>query len=200
MRDERFPEPVEGAAYFLVCEGFTDAPKHSRAERVTVRLHRRDGRLDVDVSDDGAGFDPERTELGGLRGLEDRVDALGGTLRVVLAEAHFLVREGTRRLLEDSGEVEVIAAAGTPAELHAAVAAAVPDVVITDIRMPRSHHMEGIVAAHRLREEYPGLGVVEQRCARWPRGARAQRPRGDAPPRRGRPGLHTRDGQAETLR
>ena len=81
-------------------------------------------------------------------------------LRVVLAEDHYLVREGTRRLLEDSGEVEVAAAVGTPAELHAAVAAAGPDVVITDIRMPPSHHMEGIVAAHRLRAQDPGLGVV----------------------------------------
>ena len=58
---------------------------------MTVRIHHREGRLDVDVSDDGAGFDPACTDLGGLRGLEDRVDALGGTLRIVSAPG-----EGTR--------------------------------------------------------------------------------------------------------
>lgn len=82
------------------------------------------------------------------------------TLRVVLAEDHYLVREGTRRLLEDSGEVSVVGTAGDPDELYAAVAAEAPDVVITDIRMPPTHHMEGIEAAHRLRAERPGLGIV----------------------------------------
>jgi DNA-binding NarL/FixJ family response regulator len=81
-------------------------------------------------------------------------------LRVVIAEDHFLVREGTRRALESSGEVEVVAAVGTPGELMQAVAGLAPDVVVTDIRMPPSHHTEGIDAAHRIRSDHPGIGIV----------------------------------------
>ncbi|HEY7273910.1 MAG TPA: response regulator transcription factor, partial [Actinoplanes sp.] len=81
-------------------------------------------------------------------------------LRVIIAEDHYLVREGTRQLLEAGGEVEVVAATGDPAALLAAVAELRPDAVLTDIRMPPSHHMEGIEAAHRIRAEYPSIGVV----------------------------------------
>jgi len=81
-------------------------------------------------------------------------------LRVVLAEDNYLVREGTRRLLEDSGEVEVVAAVGDAAALHAAVTDHAPDAVVTDIRMPPGHGTEGIDAARRLRRDHPGLGVV----------------------------------------
>jgi DNA-binding NarL/FixJ family response regulator len=81
-------------------------------------------------------------------------------LRVAIAEDHYLVREGTRRALEDSGEVEVVAAVGTAAELEDAVGRLLPDVVVTDIRMPPSHHTEGIDAAHRIRSAHPEVGVV----------------------------------------
>ena len=81
-------------------------------------------------------------------------------LRVVIAEDSFLVREGTRRLLEDSGRVQVLACVGTAEELLDTVRAVRPDVVITDIRMPPGHSMEGIDAAHTIRAEYPGTGVV----------------------------------------
>ena len=81
-------------------------------------------------------------------------------LRVAIAEDHYLVREGTRRVLEDSGEVEVVAAVGTAAELEDAVTRLSPDVVVTDIRMPPSHHTEGIEAAHRIRAAHPHVGVV----------------------------------------
>jgi DNA-binding NarL/FixJ family response regulator len=81
-------------------------------------------------------------------------------LRVALADDHYLVREGTRRLLESSGEVEVIAAVEDAAGLLTAVERLVPDAVVTDIRMPPDHQMEGIEAAHRIREEHPEVGVV----------------------------------------
>ena len=81
-------------------------------------------------------------------------------VRVVLAEDHYLVREGTRRLLEDSGAVDVLAAVGNAEELLDAVGRLQPDAVLTDIRMPPGHHMEGIEAAHRIRAEHPGVGVV----------------------------------------
>lgn len=84
----------------------------------------------------------------------------GSQLRVVIAEDHYLVREGLERLLEGSGEVEVLAAVGTATELLQAVNDLSPDAVVTDIRMPPSHHMEGIDAAHRIRAKHPGIGVV----------------------------------------
>jgi DNA-binding NarL/FixJ family response regulator len=81
-------------------------------------------------------------------------------LRLVIAEDNYLVREGTRRLLEDSGAVEVLAAVGTPGELLDAVDRLRPDAVLTDIRMPPDHDMEGIEAAHRIRARHPDVGVV----------------------------------------
>jgi DNA-binding NarL/FixJ family response regulator len=81
-------------------------------------------------------------------------------LRVVIAEDNYLVREGTRKLLEDSGEVEVLAAVGDAEQLRHAVRRLAPDAVLTDIRMPPGHHMEGIEAAHAIRAEHPGIGVA----------------------------------------
>jgi DNA-binding NarL/FixJ family response regulator len=84
----------------------------------------------------------------------------GQAIRVVIADDHFIVREGVKRLLTESGEVEVVDAVGTAEELHASVAALLPDAVMTDIRMPPGHHLEGIEAAHRIRREHPDIGVV----------------------------------------
>lgn len=81
-------------------------------------------------------------------------------LRVVIAEDNYLVREGTRRLLEDSQAVEVAASVGTAAELIDAVERLQLDAVVTDIRMPPGHHMEGIEAAHVIRARHPDVGVV----------------------------------------
>ncbi len=81
-------------------------------------------------------------------------------IRMVLADDHYLVREGTRSLLEDTGQVDVVATAGNAAELLAAVEEHRPDVVVTDIRMPPTHSTEGIQAAHDIRREFPGVGVV----------------------------------------
>jgi DNA-binding NarL/FixJ family response regulator len=81
-------------------------------------------------------------------------------LRVVIAEDNYLVREGTRKLLEDSGEIEVLATVGDAEQLRHAVRRLTPDAVLTDIRMPPGHHMEGIEAAHAIRAEHPGIGVA----------------------------------------
>jgi DNA-binding NarL/FixJ family response regulator len=78
----------------------------------------------------------------------------------VIAEDHYLVREGTRKLLEDSGEVDVLAAVGNASELLDAVRRFAPDAAITDIRMPPSHGFEGIEASHQIRADHPGIGVV----------------------------------------
>jgi DNA-binding NarL/FixJ family response regulator len=81
-------------------------------------------------------------------------------IRVALAEDHFLVREGIRAALEETGEVEVVAAVEGPAPLEDAVDRLLPDVVVTDIRMPPTHATEGIELAHRIRARHPRIGVV----------------------------------------
>ena len=77
------------------------------------------------------------------------------SIRLVLAEDHYLVREGVRRLLETHPDVEVAATCGDLDSLLAAVEAERPDVVVTDIRMPPEESDEGIRAAARLRETHP---------------------------------------------
>jgi DNA-binding NarL/FixJ family response regulator len=81
-------------------------------------------------------------------------------LRIVVAEDHFLVREGVRRLLESQDELEVVATCGDLDELLESVESEQPDVVVTDIRMPPGNADEGIQAAERLRESHPEVGVV----------------------------------------
>lgn len=82
------------------------------------------------------------------------------TLRVAIADDHYLVREGTRRALEAGGDIEVVASVGSAEELEQEVERLRPDVVITDIRMPPGHHTEGIEAAHRIRAAHPEVGIV----------------------------------------
>ena len=81
-------------------------------------------------------------------------------LRVVIAEDHYLVREGIRRALEASGRIEVVATVSSGDELEVVVDHDRVDVVVTDIRMPPDHHTEGIDAAHRIRDRHPGIGIV----------------------------------------
>jgi DNA-binding NarL/FixJ family response regulator len=81
-------------------------------------------------------------------------------IRVAIADDHYLVREGTRQALEESGEVEVVAAVEDGDVLREAVDRLRPDAVIVDIRMPPGHRMEGIEAAHAIRAAHPGVGVV----------------------------------------
>jgi DNA-binding NarL/FixJ family response regulator len=82
------------------------------------------------------------------------------SIRVVIAEDSYLVREGVVRLLETQAEVEVVGACGDFDALLAMVEAELPDVVLTDIRMPPTGTDEGVRAANELREGHPNIGVV----------------------------------------
>jgi DNA-binding NarL/FixJ family response regulator len=81
-------------------------------------------------------------------------------LRVVFADDNYLVREGVTSLLAEIDGIEVVAAASDLDSLVRAVAEHLPDVVLTDIRMPPTHTNEGIEAAKRIRAEHPAVGVV----------------------------------------
>jgi signal transduction histidine kinase len=79
--EERLPEPIEAAAYYVVAEAVTNVVKHAEASAVDVRVTAVNGSVVVAVADDGVGAaDPESGS--GLRGLADRLSALDGTLRV----------------------------------------------------------------------------------------------------------------------
>ena len=80
--------------------------------------------------------------------------------RVVIADDSYLVREAVVRLLEAEDDLSVAGVAGSYEELLALVDDVVPDVVVTDIRMPPTGTDEGIRAAARLRESHPTIGVV----------------------------------------
>jgi len=77
----RLPQAVEATAYFGVAEALTNVAKYAHASRASVRLVREGNRLRVDVTDDGVGG-ADLAAGSGLRGLQDRVAALGGTLSV----------------------------------------------------------------------------------------------------------------------
>jgi signal transduction histidine kinase len=80
-REERLPERVEVAAYYVVAEALANAARHASASQVAVDVTREPGSLRLRVHDDGVGgADPSAGS--GLIGLSDRVQALGGTLAV----------------------------------------------------------------------------------------------------------------------
>jgi signal transduction histidine kinase len=79
--DERLPDQVEAAAYFVVSECLANIGKHAQATAATVAVTPQDGHLVVTVSDDGVGG-AELDSGSGLQGLQDRVGALDGTLAV----------------------------------------------------------------------------------------------------------------------
>jgi DNA-binding NarL/FixJ family response regulator len=80
-------------------------------------------------------------------------------VKIVLAEDSALLREGLVRVLAEANH-EVIASVGTAPDLVAAVAARVPDLVVTDVRMPPGNRDDGLRAAVELRQRYPGLPVL----------------------------------------
>ena len=82
------------------------------------------------------------------------------SLRIVLAEDSFLIREGLARLLATRPEVELVRVCTSLHELLQAVAAEPLHAVVTDIRMPPGHDDEGVRAATALRASHPGVGVL----------------------------------------
>jgi DNA-binding NarL/FixJ family response regulator len=82
------------------------------------------------------------------------------SIRVVIAEDDYLVREGVVRLLEAQDDVVVVAACSELDGLLATVDLEQPDVVLTDIRMPPTGTDEGVRAANVLHERHPQIGVV----------------------------------------
>jgi signal transduction histidine kinase len=90
--EQRLPATIEAAAYFVAAEALTNVAKYARASGARIRARRTDGRLELEISDDGVGgADPSRGS--GLRGVGDRLGALDGTLTIESPLGH-----GTRLL------------------------------------------------------------------------------------------------------
>jgi signal transduction histidine kinase len=79
--DERLPKPIEVAGYYLITECLANVAKYAHASQATVAVSRLHGDVVIEVADDGVGG-ASRDAGSGLRGLADRVEALGGSLTV----------------------------------------------------------------------------------------------------------------------
>ena len=163
--------PVELALYFVACEALANVAKYAQATAASVRLTRAGDSVAIEIADDGVGG-AQAARGSGLRGLQDRVEALSGpaardqpggrgnrrqrgaAVRVVIADDNLLMREGIASLVRRAG-IEVAGEAGDADELLRAVDEHAPDAVIVDVRMPPTHTDEGLRAAHAIRAAPP---------------------------------------------
>ena len=79
--EARYPEPIEIAAYYVASEALANAMKYAQASRIEISLAERNGSLLLSVRDDGIGG-ADAARGSGLAGLTDRVEALGGSVRI----------------------------------------------------------------------------------------------------------------------
>jgi signal transduction histidine kinase len=94
VSEERFPAEVESSLYFVACEGLNNMAKHSHATRGSISVHVTDGVVHLEIADDGTGG-ARPSEGSGLQGLADRIEALGGNVRIDSRAGH-----GTRISVE----------------------------------------------------------------------------------------------------
>ncbi|HET7112800.1 MAG TPA: PAS domain S-box protein [Pyrinomonadaceae bacterium] len=117
--DDRFSSELETACFRIVQEGVTNIVRHARATRISVRLERVVSDLLLLITDDGAGFDARMLRSGsgtatlGLRGMEERAQAVGGTITIDSAPAlgteicaRFPIKGEKRREAESTRAVE----------------------------------------------------------------------------------------------
>jgi signal transduction histidine kinase len=79
----RYAQEIEAAVYFSCLEALQNVAKYAGADRASISLVQHDGSLDFTIADDGRGFDVDTVERGtGLQGIADRLDAIGGSVRV----------------------------------------------------------------------------------------------------------------------
>jgi DNA-binding NarL/FixJ family response regulator len=176
----RLPE-IEATAYYIAAEAAANAIKHANAGHVTITLARTPGRLQLTITDDGAGGAAFGAGTG-LQGIRDRADAAGGRLtlaspvggptivtaelriparplRLVLADDAALIRQELAELLDRAG-MHVVAQAGNAPSLLNVIHEHQPDVATIDIRMPPTQTTEGIHTALQIRQQFPAVGIL----------------------------------------
>lgn len=82
LRDARFAVDVEESAFYFVAESLTNVLKHARATKAAIDLVATNGSLQLEVRDNGSGLPPTVCSGSGLTALRDRIEAVGGSLRV----------------------------------------------------------------------------------------------------------------------
>jgi CheY-like chemotaxis protein len=177
----RFDPEVEAAVYFGSVESLAHAARSDPEAGVCIRLVADDRWLELAAP---------RPDHDAFNEVADRVEAVGGSvttgpgarfiarvpllspesggrfypsvvsIRVVIAEDSYLVREGIRQAIEAAPDLEVVGVAEDLGQLQAGVEKLEPDVVVTDIRMPPTGTDEGIRLAADLRDRSPATGVV----------------------------------------
>ena len=85
--DRRLPEPIEVAAYYVVAEALANTAKYAKASEVNIRAQTTDAELRLTIRDDGIGGADSR-KGSGLVGLNDRIEAIGGQLRITSNPGH----------------------------------------------------------------------------------------------------------------
>lgn len=94
LKDRRFDDDVEGASFFFVIEGLTNVLKHATATSARVGIQSVNRQLQLEVRDNGAGFDTASALLNGLIGLSDRFRALGGSISIASEPGRGTVLKG----------------------------------------------------------------------------------------------------------
>ena len=173
----RYAAEVEATTYLIVSEALANVAKHADASCAWVSVAEGGGSLTVEVRDDGIGGAAMNGGTG-LRGLADRVEAVGGRIdvqeagraRVQPSVRRSRARRGSRRcgalprgarpVARRRGVQDPVGQAANADELLTIIREAspdrLPDVTIVDIRMPPSHTTEGLVAAKTIRAEHSG--------------------------------------------
>jgi signal transduction histidine kinase len=95
MPSEQLPDEIKICVYRLVQEALNNAAAHACAKHARVSVSGSQERLEVEITDDGQGFDPQRVRGMGLLGMEERVKRLGGALKIESSAGH-----GTRIVAE----------------------------------------------------------------------------------------------------
>jgi signal transduction histidine kinase len=101
----RYPRETEAAVYFCVLEALQNTAKYAGASTASVALAAPGGHLEFTVTDDGTGFDvAAATDGTGLQGMNDRLAAVGGTLRIDSAPGHGTTVSGRLPVAELAGQ------------------------------------------------------------------------------------------------
>ena len=174
--EDRLPEGIEIAAYYVVSESLANVARHAHASGASVEVsragwasrdrghRRRDRGRRHRVGLGAAWFG--RPCRGARRAASDVESSRrrhpvesGDPMRVMIAEDSVLLREGLSRLLAENG-MEVVASCMDADELLRGVRVFQPDVAIVDIRLPPTYNDEGLRAAIEIRADYPSVGVL----------------------------------------